>query len=171
MMKSTKAIFASLTALVLVFLMSVSVLAAPFTKGQATDKALSDAGLSASQVRRLFAEYDDGGYEIKFTAYDGTRYEYEISGRDGRIKEASADYAYAKNYSSKKVSKAKAYKAVAKASGKKLSVVKSGTCRLKRDDGEWVYKIKFRSGSYKYEYEVLAPTGKVIEYDKEYTRK
>ena len=34
------------------------------------------------------------------------------------------------------------------------------------NDGEWIYEIKFRKGHYRYEYEVLAPTGKIIETEK-----
>ena len=31
------------------------------------------------------------------------------------------------------------------------------------------YKVKFRDGSYKYEYELQAPNGKIIEWEYEYT--
>jgi len=171
-MKIMKKTFTALSALMIVFLMSVTVYAAALTKEDAVDKALSDAGLSASQVTKLKSEKDGGDYEIKFiSTADGTKYEYGISAKSGRIREMSAEYAHERNFSSKKVSKGKAYKAVAEASGLKLSEVKSGTCKLKKDDGEWVYKIKFKSGKCKYEYEVLAPTGKVVEFEIEYKGK
>ena len=32
------------------------------------------------------------------------------------------------------------------------------------------YEVKFRKGHYKYDYEVLAPTGKIIEYSKNYVK-
>ena len=31
--------------------------------------------------------------------------------------------------------------------------------------------VKFKLGSYKYEIEILAPTGKIIEFEKEYVKK
>lgn len=169
MMKTSKKLFTALTALMVVFAMSATVFAAALTKEQAADKALADAGLSASQVTRLVAERDDGNYEISFVRTDnGAEYEYEISRRNGRIRDVSVDYVYQKNYSNKKISKAKAIKAVSKASGIKSSTIKSGTCRLKKDDREWVYKIRFDSGKYSWSYEVQAATGTITEFDKEY---
>jgi hypothetical protein len=41
----------------------------------------------------------------------------------------------------------------------------SGTCKYEYDDGKGTYEIKFRNGNYSYEVEILAPTGKVIEYN------
>ena len=149
--------------------MSVTVLAAALTPAEAQRKALADAGFKASEVSMLKTELDDGSYEVEFVnKAKNAKYEYEISARNGRITEVNVDYRHKKNYSKASVTKKAAYKTVSKASGKKLSTVKSGSIRLKKDDGEWVYKIKFNSGKYRYEYEVHAVTGKITEYEKEY---
>ena len=36
---------------------------------------------------------------------------------------------------------------------------------------EGKYEVKFRKGSYKYEYDVLAPTGQIISFEKELIRR
>lgn len=151
--------------------MSVSAFAGSrITEKEAVNKALKDAGLSRARVTRLEAEYDDGKYEIEFTKKTNkTEYDYEVS-KKGRILEKSVDRRYKKNHSHKKIGKIAARKKVAKFSGISLKVIKTGTCRYEYDDGEGTYEIKFRKGSYKYDYDVLAPTGKVIEYSKKYVK-
>ena len=51
-----------------------------------------------------------------------------------------------------------------------MKVIKKGTCKYEYEKNEGTYEVKFRSGKYKYDYEVLAPTGKVIEYEKKYVK-
>ena len=52
--------------------------------------------------------------------------------------------------------------------GVSYNTVKKGTCTYEysRKKKEGKYEVKFRSGGYKYEYEILAPNGKVMEYEK-----
>ena len=64
-----------------------------------------------------------------------------------------------------------ARKKVAKRSGISYKIISKGTCRYEYDDGEGVYEIKFRTGGKAYEYEVLAPTGKIVEFDWELLKK
>ena len=172
MRRTAGLLFTVLTSLMIVFVMSVSVFAAALTPADAERKALADAGLSASEVTGLRTEFDKGCYEVEFAnKARNAKYDYEISAENGRIKEVNIEYRHKKNYSKASITKKAAYKTVAKASGKKLATVKSGSCRLKKDDGEWVYEIKFKSGKYRYEYEVHAATGKITEFEKEYKGK
>ncbi len=152
----------------LVLTMSVSVpAAAAVTEDEAVAAALADAGLNEESVSGLQSERDGKCYEIEFAdAKTGDRYEYEIYASSGTIKEAEVEYAHRRNTSRKKITRTEALKIASKASGVSLSTVKKGSCKYKKDDGEWIYKIRFTSGSYRYEYEILAPTGQIIEYSR-----
>ena len=86
------------------------------------------------------------------------------------IRDRSVDYVYKHNYSKKKIGKLAAQKKVAKFSGIKLSVIKKGTVKFERDDGEGKYEVKFRKGNYRYDYDVLAPNGKIMEYERDYVK-
>ena len=68
-----------------------------------------------------------------------------------------------------KIGKTAARKKAAKYTGIKLSTIKKGTCYYDYDDDDRVgkYEIKFTKGNYKYDLEILAATGKVIDYEKE----
>ena len=89
----------------------------------------------------------------------------EIS-NTGKILEKSVDYNRAVVKGSKKLTKADAINVVVKTHGFKKTVVSKGRIKLEKDGGQWVYEMKFRSGSYRYEYEVHAATGKILEYSK-----
>lgn len=134
--------------------------------------ALKDAKLKTSQVRIQKAKLDreDGVYEIDFVKKSNrAEYDYELSLK-GKILEKSADYRYTRSYSKKQIGKAKARSKVAAFSKFKLSVVKNGTCKYERDDGEGFYEVKFRKGNYVYEYDVQAPTGKVVGWERKTVR-
>ena len=62
-------------------------------------------------------------------------------------------------------------KKVTKFSGIKYSVVKKAKCTYKYKKNEGTYSVKFRYNGYKYEYELLAPTGKVIEWEMDRIRR
>ena len=162
-------ISAAVVATCLILAMSVSVFAGTFTRDDAINKALKNAGYTKSEVDWLRAERDDGCIEVEFYVRStGDKYDYEFSASNGKMREKSVDIAHTFNSSSKKIGKSKAIGIVAKAAGVKKSVVKSGICRYKRDDGEWIYKFKFWNGRKQYEYELLAPTGQIIEYSIDY---
>ncbi|MBQ2677424.1 MAG: PepSY domain-containing protein [Firmicutes bacterium] len=157
-------------AVIVVIAMSASAFAGSLTKKEAVKKALNDAHTTKAGVYGLEAELDDGKYEIEFTKKkNNAEYDYEIK-KTGRILEKSVDYVYKHNYSKHKIGKKAAKKKVAKFSGIKYSIINSGTCWFELDDGEGHYEVKFRKGHYKYDYEVLAPTGKIIEYSKNYVK-
>lgn len=170
MKRTGRRLAAAAISVCLILTMSVSVFAAAVTKEDAVKTALADAGLKKSGTSRLTVQKDGQDYEIEFRdKKTGDKYEYEISIQTGRILEAETEYKHALNNSGEKVGKTKVIAAAAKKAGVKKSTVKKGTCRYKKEDGEWVYELKFKTKSCRYEIEILAPTGAVIEYSREYS--
>lgn len=169
MKKVMKMLVAVTAALALVMTMSVSVFAAGISSNDAAlKKALKNAGLKKSQVKFVEVEFDkdDNTYEVEFTKKtNGTEYSYDISAASGKILEKSVDRQYKRNSSHKKIGKTAAMKKVAKYSGISYKIIKTGTCRYEYDDGKGTYEVKFEKGNRRYDYEVLAPTGKIIEYE------
>lgn len=168
-----KRIVSVVLAVIMVLAMSSSVFAASKVNSNnaAQNIALKNAKLSKSQVQQIRVKYDreDGEYDVKFVRKsNGSKFDFEIRKSNGRIIEKSIDYKYKRNSSRKKVGKVAAQKAAAKAAAVKLSVVQRGKCRYEYDDGEGIYEVEFRNGNYKYDIEILAPTGKVIDYNWEY---
>lgn len=169
MKRTFRTLMITVLALALVFTMSGMAFAG---SGMTVDKAykiaLKDAGLSASTVKAVEKEYDkkDKVYEIEFTK-KGTKieYSYEIS-KSGKILEKSVDYNRAVVKGAKKLTKSDAINRVVKTHGFKKAVVSKAKVRLEKDNGQWVYELKFKSGKYNYEYEVHAVTGKILEYSK-----
>ena len=158
-------------AAIMVMAMSTSVFAAGTTKQGAEKIALKNAKLSRSKVTILKSKYDreDGLYEIKFRKKsNGAIYEFEIRKSSGKIVEKSIDYKYKRTSSRKKVGKLKAQKTASKKSGVKLAAVKKGTCKYEYDDGQGTYEVKFKSKNYRYDVEIQAATGKVMDYSWEY---
>ena len=167
MKKTLKRLSVVVFAAMMITIMTISTFAASVTRNSAINTALKDAKLKKSAVTRLKSERDDGMYEIEFrNKKTGDEYEYEINARTGKIKEVNVEYKHKRNTSRKKIAKNTALSKAAKASGVALSKVKKGSCRYKKDGGEWIYEIKFTNGKTRYEYEVLAPTGQIIEYSK-----
>lgn len=169
MNKKIKRLSAAVITLILVLAMSASVFAAAVTKDEAAAKALADAGLAKSDAARLKTERDGKEFEVSFAdKKTGDRYEYDIRITDGKIREIEVEYAHKYDPSSERISEARAVRIAAKAAGVSKNTVKKGSCRYKKDDGEWVYKLKFKRKGCIYEYEILAPTGKITEMSKKY---
>ena len=160
---------ALLAALAMVMTMSVAAFAGAITDNDAAlKKALKNAGLKKTEVKRIDVEYDskDGSYEVEFTQKsNGKEFDYEIAAATGKITKKSVDYRYKRNSSHKKIGKTAARKKVAKFSGISYKIISSGTCRYEYDDRQGTYEVKFTKGDRRYEYDVLAPTGKIIEYE------
>lgn len=168
-----KRIVSVVLAVIMVMAMSSSVFATSKigSNNAAQNVALKNAKLSKSQVTQLRVKYDrgDGEYDVKFVRKsNGAKYDYEIRKSNGRIIEKSIDYKYKRNNSKKKVGKVAAQKAAAKIAAVNLAVVQKGKCKYEYDDGEGIYEVEFRNGNYKFDIEILAPTGKVIDYNWEY---
>ena len=60
-----------------------------------------------------------------------------------------------------------AEEAAVKDAGVKMEDITSIRSHLEKDDGQYVYDVDFYVGDVKYEYEINAETGKVLEKDKE----
>lgn len=167
-----KRIVSVVLAVIMVMAMSSSVFAAGASSNSAQNIALKNAKLTKAQVTNLRVkyDYDDGEYDVKFVRKsNGAKYDYEIRKSNGRIVEKSIDYKYKRNNSKKKVGKVAAQKAAARAAAVRLGVVQKGKCKYEYDDGEGIYEVEFRNGNYKYDIEILAATGKLIDYNWKYT--
>jgi len=169
MKRTLRTLLIAALAMALVFTMTGMAFAgSDMTVEKAYKIALKDAGLTSSDVRCVEKDYDreDKVYEIEFKKKGSKiEYGYEIS-NTGKILEKSVDYNRAVVKGSKKLTKADAINVVVKTHGFKKTVVSKGRIKLEKDGGQWVYEMKFRSGSYRYEYEVHAATGKILEYSK-----
>jgi len=144
---------------------TVMVEPAEITKDEALGIAFKNAKTNRSGVKGLEVELENGKYEIEFTKKSSrNEFDYEILKSDGTIWKKSVDFRYKHNYSSRKIGKNKAIKKLAKRTGISSKVIKTGTFHLERDDSEGKYEIKFKHNGKRYEYEMLAATGKVIEY-------
>ena len=155
-------------ALAMVMTISASVFAASVTNStDALNIALKNSKLKKSQVKLIETGYenDENTYEVEFTKKkNGAEYNYEIAADTGKIIEKSVEYRVKRNSSHKKIGKTAARKKVAKFLGISYKTVKAGTGYYEYDDGKGVYEVRFTKGSRNYECEVLAPTGKILEY-------
>ena len=174
-MKTRKMMRKAITILLsglMVMAMSVTAFADAVTADGAADIALANAGLSRDAVTMLESEADDGKFEVEFVDNaTGNDYSYEIKAADGKILEKSVDYVYSRSKSKKKIGAKAARKKAASLTGVKYKTVKKGSCKYKYKKKQGKYTVKFKSGGYRYEVEVLAPTGAVIELEMEATKK
>ena len=168
MKKRLNMVAAMFAALAMVMTMSASAFAASITNStDALNIALKNSKLKKSQVKLIETGYenDENTYEVEFTKKkNGAEYNYEIAADTGKIIEKSVEYRVKRNSSHKKIGKTAARKKVAKFLGISYKTVKAGTCYYEYDDGKGVYEVRFTKGSRNYECEVLAPTGKILEY-------
>ena len=149
------------------------------TADEAEQSALSHAGISSSDVSYITCEldFDDGimVYEVEFVS-GNTEYEYDINAIDKSVLKFSTERA--DNYSQSgqggssgsgssgsagSITEAEAQQAAFSHAGVSgATVIKA---EYDRDDNK--YEIEFIAGSYKYEYEISAADGRVIESEKE----
>ena len=144
------------------------------TADEAEQAALSHAGISSSDVSYITCEldFDDGimVYEVEFIS-GNTEYEYDINALDKSVLKFSTERA--DNYSQSgqggssgnagSITEAEAQQAAFSHAGiSGATVIKA---EYDRDDNK--YEIEFIAGSYKYEYEISAADGRVIESEKE----
>ncbi len=141
--------------------------------------ALKDTGLKTSEVTFVKAKLDnDDGkmvYDIEF--YSGNvEYDYEIDAMSGEILSKDTDI---ENYtisqknnkiqnmvkSDSSISLKKAKSIALKDAGLKTSEVSFIKTKLDNDDGKKVYDIEFYRGNVKYEYEIDAMSGEVLDKD------
>lgn len=149
------------------------------TADEAEQAALSHAGISSSDVSYITCEldFDDGimVYEVEFIS-ESTEYDYDINAIDKSVLKFSTERA--DNYSQSgqggssgngssgsagSITEAEAQQAAFSHAGiSGATVIKA---EYDRDDNK--YEIEFIAGSYKYEYEISASDGRVIESEKE----
>ena len=138
--------------------------------------ALADAGLKTNQVTFVQTElnYDNGRwqYDIEFYTSNSKEYDYEIDALTGNILHVDYDAehysATDKDSSDKYIGEAKAKEKALNRAGLTASQVTFTKAKLDREDGRWVYEIKFYSGSKKYECEIDALNGTVIDWEMEH---
>ena len=168
-MKRINIFTALFTALAMIMMMSASVFAGAVSSNDAAlETALNNAGLKSSKVKHVEVEYDaeDGVYEVEFTKKsNGKEYAYDIAADTVTILKKSVENKYKKNSSHKKIGKKAARKKVAKSTGISYKIISEGTCTYEYDNRKGTYEIRFTDGGRNYEYEVLAPTGKILEYE------
>lgn len=139
---------------------------------KACEIALKNAGLTKNEIVKLKVKSEESSFEVGFTKKrGGTKYEYDVAKNGGKILEKEVKYAYKRCCSKAKVGKTAVLKRVAKHSKKKYCVVKKGSCTYKYSNHEGRYRVKFSYKGYRYEYELLAPTGKILEWEKECIRR
>lgn len=162
-------------AMAIVMALSMSVVsfaATGISSKEAVKIALKNAHLTKAKISHLETDYEKGKHEVEFTKRSNkAEYDYDIS-KSGKILKKSIDYKYKKDHSKGKIGKAAARKKAAKASGVSLKIVRQGTCRYDYDydDREGSYKVTFKKGHYRYEVEILAPTGAIMEFEKKYRK-
>ncbi len=140
--------------------------ASKLTRNEAVSIALYDAGFKKSQIVGLETEKEKNLIKVEFKKKNKkTEYEYKIAVKDGTILKKEIEYAYKRNCSRAKMGKKAALKKVAKASGIDYSVIKKGKCSYKYKNCTGKYEVVFKYQGYKYEYELLAPTGKITEWE------
>lgn len=153
-------------AVVLSTMFTATAFAGTISDKDALNIALSDAGFGKSQVADIEIEKKKSVIEVEFEKKNGkVGYEYKLSANGGAIMKKEIEYAYKCNCSKSKVGKKAVRRKVAKLSGIDYSIVKKAKCTYKYKNHKGKYKISFRYEGVDHEFEVLAPTGKVIEWE------
>ena len=139
------------------------------TREKARSIALSDAGLTASDVTFTKTKLDreDGAlvYEIEFVTASA-EYEYEIDAATGAIRERSLETRATSQPSTSSYIGVDQAKSIAlKHAGLTAAEVSFTKAKLEKDDGLRKYEIEFVKGNTEYEYEIDAATGSILEYD------
>lgn len=140
---------------------------------EAKDIALNDAKLTRDNVTFIKAEKEsDNGvekYDVEFYSGD-TEYNYEINAADGKIIESDHDiknFDIKNNQNSSNTAKITLEEAKniaikhANLSGEKVTFTKS---EKDLEDGVEIYEIEFLYGNTKYDYDINAADGKILEY-------
>lgn len=146
------------------------------TADAAKKAAFDNAGVSAPAVSRLECEleWDDGRaiYEIEFRS--GTaKYEYEVDALTGKIvyenqkQAASGGTAAGTGGNADYITAEAAKKAAFDDAGVTASDAGKLKCDLERDDGRVIYEIEFQAAGVRYDYEIDARTGAVLDREPE----
>lgn len=141
---------------------------------KAIEIALADAKVKKANAKITEAKADKYDrvphYEIEFVA-NSKEYEYEIAMNNGKILKKEVENTGSESKPSADTSKYISIDEAKKIALKKAKVDSSKAtfkkAKLDTDDRTAHYDIEFISGKYKYEVEVNAKTGKVMDYERE----
>lgn len=154
-----------------------AVLSSDISEASARAAALAHAGIEEADAYFLKTRLDnDNGkaeYDIEFTA-NGSRYEYEIDALSGEVLEFSVEGLPSANNGTS--SPSASLSAISEASARAAALAHAGIkeadayfikTKLDYDNGKAEYDIEFTAGGYRYEYEIDASSGAVLEYSSE----
>ena len=142
----------------------------------AKSKALAHAGIKADQVTftKIDLEWEDGQriYEVEFYTKDGREYDYEIDAYTGVILDFDYD---AESYTPSSTSPNTGSSYIGEAKARSIALAKIpgasernvAELKLDYDDGRWQYEGEIIFGSFEYEFEIDAFTGKILSWERE----
>ena len=108
---------------------------------------------------------EDGEWEFDFlTRNRKTEYEVTVNADTGAVRKVEMEQRGDRGGKKVKITVKKAKKAVKKLFG----VIRITSAKKKKDDGRYIFRIRFTADGYTGEAEVNAATGKVIEWTKYY---
>ena len=138
-------------------------------KETAVAAALADLGATEADARvtEVELDYEHGTmvYEIEIRL-DGNEYDYEIDAVSGNVIRASADSDRNENSltpPAEVITEAEAKKAALEDASVSADDVLSFRTKLDLDDGSYHYDVEFKTADAKYEYEVDAESGKILD--------
>lgn len=138
-------------------------------KTEAKSIALKRAGVKNSSVKKWTKVKLDGNeWEIKFET-KSCKYEVEINARTRKVKDFEKKKIYSN--SAKYIGTDKAKSISLNHAKKQIKItgnVRYTKAKLDRDDGHVCYEINFKYKNWKFEYEIHAKTGKILDWDMEY---
>ncbi len=138
--------------------------------------ALAHAGFKAEEVTQLHTKLDkekrSSHYDVEFRAGDW-EYDYEIS-LDGAVLKAEKEYdpiqtppAVTEPAVSQKIGTNKAKSLALGHAGLTEAQVTRMKAELDYEDGVPVYEVEFNAGSWEYDYEIHATSGKILTWEKD----
>ena len=136
----------------------------------AKSAAVKDAGISSPTFTKATLDRDDGRslYEIEFIS-GSTKYEYDIDALTGSVlsKKTRALSSSPGTGTDGLISEADARAKALADAGLSESGVTFGKVELDYDDGRWEYEIEFYTSAGKYEYDIDASSGAILQKESE----
>lgn len=136
----------------------------------AKSAAVKDAGISSPTFTKATLDRDDGRslYEIEFIS-GSTKYEYDIDALTGSVlsKKTRALSSSPGTGTDGLISEADARAKALADAGLSESGVTFGKVELDYDDGRWEYEIEFYASAGKYEYDIDASSGAILQKESE----
>ncbi|HZW97818.1 MAG TPA: PepSY domain-containing protein, partial [Bacillota bacterium] len=148
---------------------------------EAKEIALRHAGYEVGLVNRLRTEFEDENgrmiYEVEFE-HGNFKYEYEIDAVTGEILQSEVEKLEAGNNGegnpetsadpeANYIGDGKAEEIALQHATLKRNSVRNLKVEREREQDRVIYEIQFEHGNYKYEYEIDALTGKIVQWEKE----